>query len=153
MSTCPFLSAAGRQKSADGQIQVRRCRKSRKQSHRLFGTQGTQKRARTETFPGLAKLSLRGICPLGCVMEIARNPEKKVACEQALCLSARPKACSQARKKEDRFAKRKLSFLERKSHVQQHEEEQEENRRGKQEEKGRGYGITAVFFHPRRRPT
>ena len=53
MSTCPFLSAAGRQKSADGRIQVRRCRKSRKQSHRLFGTQGTQKRTRTETFPGL----------------------------------------------------------------------------------------------------
>ena len=77
MSTCPLLPAAGRQKSADGRIQVRRCRKSRKQSNRLFGTQGTQKRARTETFPGLAKLSLRGICPLGCVMEIARNPEKK----------------------------------------------------------------------------
>ena len=121
MSTFPFLSAAGRQKSADGQIQVRRCRKSRKQSHRLFGTQGTQKRARTETFPGLAKLSLRGICPLGCVMEIARKSGKKVACEQALCLGKKiAKACSQARKKVDRFAKRKLSFLERKSHVQQH---------------------------------
>lgn len=80
--------SAGRQKSADGRIQVRRCRKSRKQSHRLFGTQGTQKRARTETFPGLAKLSLRGICPLGCVMEIARNPEKKwIDLQKENCLS------------------------------------------------------------------
>lgn len=75
-------------KSADGRIQVGWCRKSRKQSNRLFGTQGTQKRARTETFPGLAKLSLRGICPLGCVIEITRNPEKKwIDLQKENCLS------------------------------------------------------------------
>ena len=95
MSTCPFLSACGRQKSADGRIQVRRCRKSRKQSHRLFGTQGTQKRARTETFPGLAKLSLRGICPLGCVMEIARNPEKSGStCKKKTVFLGKEISCS-----------------------------------------------------------
>ena len=128
MSTCPFLSAAGRQKSADGRIQVRRCRKSRKQSHRLFGTQGTQKRERTETFPGLAKLSLRGICPLGCVMEIARNPEKKwIDLQRENCLSW----------------KGNLMFNNM----------QVFSVRWKEEEKGRGYGITAVFFHSRRRPT
>ena len=72
-----------------------KCGEVGNRASKVFGTQGTQKRARTETCLGLAKLSLRGICPLGCVMGIAPNPEKKwIDLQKENCLSWKGNLCS-----------------------------------------------------------
>ena len=97
-----------------------KCGDAGNRASKVFGSQGTQRRARTETCLRLAKLSLS----LG------------------LCYGN----CTKSGKKVDRFAKRKLSFLERKLMFN--------NLHCViffRSLKGRGYRITAVFFHPRRK--
>ena len=156
MSTCPFLSAAGRQKSADGQIQVRRCRKSRKQSHRLFGTQGTQKRARTETFPGLALVvlwKLHEIRKKSSLWTGSLSGEKNSKEREGNGGANSPLDQRPVHRLEKKWIDlQKENCLSWKGNLM-FNNMQVFSVRWKEEEKGRGYGITAVFFHPRRRPT
>ena len=138
MSTCPFLSnypryqrfsfltraagcfGVGPQADKNRLTAESKCGDAGNRASKVFGSQGTQRRARTETCLRLAKLSLS----LG------------------LCYGN----CTKSGKKVDRFAKRKLSFLERKLMFN--------NLHCViffRSLKGRGYRITAVFFHPRRK--